>query len=160
MVKGEDVGSFMEPNIDVIMKADTPSPFGCGEETVMDPSYRNNREIHTEDIDIYQSIRTGSPRQAPCYHTGYGLRLPWEKGQSQVVQAYNFTRRMDISIGAGIRLMRMITMLHSLSLSILLGRVERSTFIMAERLLASTCNLEMPSRTTAPSPRTGTLAEV
>ena len=43
-------GTLRHPDIDVILKNSTPSAFGRGEETVLDPSYRSGREIPAEKI--------------------------------------------------------------------------------------------------------------
>ena len=50
VIAGEEAGTLGEPDIDVILKYSKPSPFGKGEETVMDETYRRGREISGADI--------------------------------------------------------------------------------------------------------------
>ncbi|KAG2091959.1 uncharacterized protein F5147DRAFT_722671 [Suillus discolor] len=45
LVKGEDAGTWMNPDVSVLQKHATPSPFGRGAETVLDPTYRNGTEL-------------------------------------------------------------------------------------------------------------------
>ncbi|KAJ8595387.1 hypothetical protein M405DRAFT_728056, partial [Rhizopogon salebrosus TDB-379] len=40
----------MNPDVSVLQKHAIPSPFGRGEETVIDPSYRNGTEIKADDL--------------------------------------------------------------------------------------------------------------
>jgi hypothetical protein len=49
-VKGEEAGTWMNPDVSVLQKHAIPSPFGRGEETVIDPSYRNGTEIKADDL--------------------------------------------------------------------------------------------------------------
>ena len=49
-ISGVSAGTLRHPDIGVILKNSTPSAFGRGEETVLDPSYRSGREIPAEKI--------------------------------------------------------------------------------------------------------------
>ena len=49
-ISGVSAGTLRHPDVDVILKNSTPSAFGRGEETVLDPSYRSGREIPAEKI--------------------------------------------------------------------------------------------------------------
>ncbi|KAJ7684543.1 hypothetical protein DFH06DRAFT_10104 [Mycena polygramma] len=51
-IHGEDAGTFVEPNVELFLSKSKPSPFGKGEETVLDPTYRNGREIVAADIEL------------------------------------------------------------------------------------------------------------
>ncbi|KAJ6488463.1 hypothetical protein C8R47DRAFT_1125563 [Mycena vitilis] len=51
-IDGEDAGTFAEPNVELFLSKSKPSPFGKGEETVLDPTYRNGREIVAADIEL------------------------------------------------------------------------------------------------------------
>jgi hypothetical protein len=51
-VSGEESGTLVEPNVDVIMKHSKSSPFGRGEKTVMDETYRRGREVKAADIEF------------------------------------------------------------------------------------------------------------
>jgi hypothetical protein len=51
-IAGEAAGTFKEPSIDVIMRHSTPSSFGKGDQTVLDPEYRYGREIAGDKIKI------------------------------------------------------------------------------------------------------------
>jgi predicted 2-oxoglutarate/Fe(II)-dependent dioxygenase YbiX len=48
-------GTFGNPDIDLIMKNSTPSQFGRGSESVMDPAYRTGREIPAANIGFDDS---------------------------------------------------------------------------------------------------------
>lgn len=50
LVKGEDAGTWMEPAVAVLQKHATPSPFGRGTETVMDPTYRHGTELKADEF--------------------------------------------------------------------------------------------------------------
>ncbi|KAG1897693.1 uncharacterized protein F5891DRAFT_1047019 [Suillus fuscotomentosus] len=50
LVKGEDVGTWMNPDVGVLQKHATPSPFGRGAETVLDPTYRNGTELKADEL--------------------------------------------------------------------------------------------------------------
>ena len=57
VVGGEEAGTLCEPKVDVILKHSKPSPFGRGEETVVDETYRRGHEVTGADIafpDKYQ----------------------------------------------------------------------------------------------------------
>ena len=47
-----EAGTFYKPKVDVILEKSTPSSFGKGSETVLDPSYRSGREIYAKDIGM------------------------------------------------------------------------------------------------------------
>jgi hypothetical protein len=49
-IAGVEAGTLYNPNVDLILEKSVPSSFGKGSETVLDPSYRNGREIHGENI--------------------------------------------------------------------------------------------------------------
>ncbi|KAG1876414.1 hypothetical protein DFJ58DRAFT_740692 [Suillus subalutaceus] len=49
-VKGEDAGAWMKPVVGVLQRHATPSPFGRGEETVMDPTYRRGTELKADEL--------------------------------------------------------------------------------------------------------------
>jgi hypothetical protein len=51
-IEGEPAGSFNKPDMDVISKKSVASPFGKGEETVMDETYRRGKEIPAGKIEI------------------------------------------------------------------------------------------------------------
>ena len=60
VVGGEEAGTLCEPKVDVILKHSKPSPFGRGEETVVDETYRRGHEVTGADIgfpDKYQYDR-------------------------------------------------------------------------------------------------------
>ena len=50
VIAGEEAGTLAKPDVDVILKHSKPSPFGKGEETVMDETYRRGREISGADV--------------------------------------------------------------------------------------------------------------
>ncbi|KAG2055002.1 hypothetical protein BDR06DRAFT_353091 [Suillus hirtellus] len=50
LVKGEDAGTWMNPDVGVLQKHATPSPFGRGAETVLDPTYRNGTELKADEL--------------------------------------------------------------------------------------------------------------
>ena len=50
VIAGKEAGTLGKPDVDVILKHSKPSPFGKGEETVMDETYRRGREISAADI--------------------------------------------------------------------------------------------------------------
>ncbi|KAG1836015.1 hypothetical protein DFJ58DRAFT_866640 [Suillus subalutaceus] len=50
LVKGEDAGTWMKPVVEVLQRHATPSPFGRGEETVMDPTYRHGTELKANEL--------------------------------------------------------------------------------------------------------------
>jgi hypothetical protein len=56
-VQGELAGSFDKPNLDVILDKSTASPFGKGEETVLDETYRLGREIPADKIEVTDKIK-------------------------------------------------------------------------------------------------------
>ncbi|KAJ7640709.1 hypothetical protein DFH06DRAFT_1477660 [Mycena polygramma] len=49
-IDGEEAGTMWEPDVDLVLSKSTPSSFGKGQETVLDPEYRNGREIVAADI--------------------------------------------------------------------------------------------------------------
>lgn len=55
-IKGQDAGTMGKPNQDMFLAQSTPSSFGKGEEMVMDPEYRNGREIVAEDVELEYRI--------------------------------------------------------------------------------------------------------
>ncbi|KAG2137084.1 hypothetical protein DEU56DRAFT_804881 [Suillus clintonianus] len=50
LVKGEDAGTWIKPDVAVLQKHATPSPFGRGAETVMDPTYRHGTELKSDEL--------------------------------------------------------------------------------------------------------------
>ncbi|KAG2741092.1 hypothetical protein P692DRAFT_20840250 [Suillus brevipes Sb2] len=50
LVKGEDAGTWFKPDVEVLKKHATTSPFGRGEETVIDPTYRNGTELKADEL--------------------------------------------------------------------------------------------------------------
>ncbi|KAG1727158.1 uncharacterized protein EDB91DRAFT_1253988 [Suillus paluster] len=63
LVKGEDAGTWMNPDVGVLQKYATPSPFGRGEEPDMNPSYRWARNRAQSDelaFTLAQTERFGS----------------------------------------------------------------------------------------------------
>jgi hypothetical protein len=50
LIKGEDAGTWMKPAVEVLQRHATPSPFGRGEETVMDPAYRRGTELKADEL--------------------------------------------------------------------------------------------------------------
>lgn len=50
LVKGDDAGTWFKPDVEVLQKHATPSPFGRGEETVLDPTYRNGTELKADEL--------------------------------------------------------------------------------------------------------------
>jgi hypothetical protein len=50
LVKGEDAGTWFKPDVEVLHKHATTSPFGRGEETVIDPTYRNGTELKADEL--------------------------------------------------------------------------------------------------------------
>ncbi|KAJ7193851.1 hypothetical protein GGX14DRAFT_527738, partial [Mycena pura] len=51
-IAGEDAGTIWDPKVDVILSKSTASPFGKGGETVLDPEYRNGREVVAADVEF------------------------------------------------------------------------------------------------------------
>ncbi|KAJ7193826.1 hypothetical protein GGX14DRAFT_405192 [Mycena pura] len=51
-IAGEDAGTIWAPKVDVILSKSTASPFGKGDETVLDPEYRNGREVVAADVEL------------------------------------------------------------------------------------------------------------
>ncbi|OAX33687.1 hypothetical protein K503DRAFT_504045 [Rhizopogon vinicolor AM-OR11-026] len=51
-VKGEEAGTLMNPDVSVLQKHATPSPFGRGKETTIDPSYRNGTELKARELKL------------------------------------------------------------------------------------------------------------
>ncbi|KAJ6459702.1 hypothetical protein C8R47DRAFT_1161658 [Mycena vitilis] len=51
-IDGEEAGTMWEPDVDLILSKSIPSSFGKGEATVLDPEYRNGREIVADNIDL------------------------------------------------------------------------------------------------------------
>ncbi|OJA08729.1 hypothetical protein AZE42_11846 [Rhizopogon vesiculosus] len=51
-VKGEEAGTLMNPDVSVLQKHATPSPFGRGEETGIDPSYKNGTELKARKLKL------------------------------------------------------------------------------------------------------------
>jgi hypothetical protein len=56
-IDGEPAGSFDKPDIDVILNKSTASPFGKGEETIMDETYRRGREIPAAQIELSKEVK-------------------------------------------------------------------------------------------------------
>jgi len=50
-IAGKQAGTFEKPDVDLILQESTPSSFGRGETTVLDPSYRHGKEIQAQKID-------------------------------------------------------------------------------------------------------------
>ncbi|KAG2745347.1 hypothetical protein P692DRAFT_20877081 [Suillus brevipes Sb2] len=50
LVKGEDAGTWFKPDVEVLQNHATTSPFGRGEETVIDPTYRNGTELKADEL--------------------------------------------------------------------------------------------------------------
>lgn len=51
-IAGKPAGTFKSPDIDLILRESTASSFGKGETTVLDPSYRNGKEIPAQNVEI------------------------------------------------------------------------------------------------------------
>jgi len=51
-IAGKPAGTLGEPDVDLILQESTPSSFGRGETTVLDPTYRNGKEISSQNMDI------------------------------------------------------------------------------------------------------------
>jgi hypothetical protein len=51
-IAGVSAGGLEKPDVDVILEKSTVSSFGKGDETVLDTTYRNGREISGADIEI------------------------------------------------------------------------------------------------------------
>jgi len=51
-IVGEPAGTFERPDVDLILQKSTASSFGKGETTVLDPSYRNGKEIPAQNMEI------------------------------------------------------------------------------------------------------------
>ena len=56
-IASEEAGTLEKPDVDVILKHSKPSPFGKGEETVMDETYRRGREISGADVTFCEDDR-------------------------------------------------------------------------------------------------------
>ena len=52
LIAGKPAGTFEKPDVNVILQESTASSFGRGETTVLDPTYRNGKEIPAQNIDI------------------------------------------------------------------------------------------------------------
>jgi hypothetical protein len=50
LVKGEDAGTWFKPDVEVLEKHATTSPFCRGEETVIDSAYRNGTELKADEL--------------------------------------------------------------------------------------------------------------
>lgn len=57
LVKGEDAGTWIKPDVAVLQKHATPSPFGRGAETVMDPTYRRGTELKSDELAFLKEDR-------------------------------------------------------------------------------------------------------
>ena len=55
-IAGVEAGNLYNPKVDVILEKSIPSSFGKGSETVLNPSYSSEREIHREDIGFNASV--------------------------------------------------------------------------------------------------------
>jgi len=49
-IAGKPAGTLSEPDVDLILQESTVSSFGRGETTVLDPTYRNGKEISSQNI--------------------------------------------------------------------------------------------------------------
>ncbi|OJA11755.1 hypothetical protein AZE42_06318 [Rhizopogon vesiculosus] len=80
LVKGEKAGTWQNPDVAVFQKHATPSPFGRGEETVMDPSYRRGTELKADDISFSSLYKQGITKYlekelAPAMFVGKKLKI-------------------------------------------------------------------------------------
>ncbi|KAG2357221.1 hypothetical protein BDR07DRAFT_1380280 [Suillus spraguei] len=91
LVKGEDAGTWMEPAVEVLQKHATPSPFGRGKETVMDPTYRHGTELKADDLafsldDEYNILTDGKNVTLKLYKLaiyGEGGHFDWHRDSTQ-----------------------------------------------------------------------------
>ncbi|KAG2115494.1 hypothetical protein DEU56DRAFT_841032 [Suillus clintonianus] len=78
-VKGERAGSWLNPDIDVFQKHATPSSFGRGEKTVMDPTYRHGTELNAASLSFsskYKDVLFDIEYElAPAMFVGKEIRL-------------------------------------------------------------------------------------
>ncbi|KAJ7193827.1 hypothetical protein GGX14DRAFT_701046 [Mycena pura] len=51
-IAGKDAGTIWAPKVDVILSKSKASPFGKGDETVLDPEYRNGREVVAANVEL------------------------------------------------------------------------------------------------------------
>jgi len=62
-IAGKPAGTFEKPDTDLILQESTASPFGRGETTVLDPTYRSGREISAQNMDIAYTYFSNTARE-------------------------------------------------------------------------------------------------
>jgi hypothetical protein len=89
LVKGDDAGTWMKPVVEVLQKHATPSPFGRGEETVLDPTYRHGTELKADELAVSLQGDKKSYYQSFVSHIQDELQTSMFVGKSvsQVIQA-------------------------------------------------------------------------
>jgi len=76
LIKGEEAGTWENPDVALFQKHATPSPFGRGEETVMDPSYRRGTELKAGDVSFSSSFtKYLEDELAPVMFIGKKLKI-------------------------------------------------------------------------------------
>jgi Rps23 Pro-64 3,4-dihydroxylase Tpa1-like proline 4-hydroxylase len=85
-VKGEDAGTWLKPDVEVLQKHATPSPFGRGEETVLDPTYRNGTELQADELAF--SLQERSHYNSFVFHIGDELATSMFVGKSVTLKLY------------------------------------------------------------------------
>lgn len=71
-VKGKDAGTVSKPDVEKLLAASKPSPFGKGDKTVMDPDYRNGKEIEAKDFKLGAKIFAAESLPASHLFCGQG----------------------------------------------------------------------------------------
>jgi hypothetical protein len=62
-IAGKPAGTFGKPDVDLILQESTVSSFGRGETTVLDPTYRNGKEISGQKYRHHLPILTSADLQ-------------------------------------------------------------------------------------------------
>jgi hypothetical protein len=66
LIKGEEAGTWQHPDISVFQKHASPSQFGRGEETIMDPTYRRGTELKASDLSFLNSKKDAKEDLGKC----------------------------------------------------------------------------------------------
>ncbi|KAG1731129.1 hypothetical protein EDB19DRAFT_1738854, partial [Suillus lakei] len=79
VVNGDEAGTWLNPDVSVFQKHAIPSPFGRGEETIMDPSYRHGTELSANSLafssDYKNIISSIQEKLAPVMFVGKEIQL-------------------------------------------------------------------------------------
>ncbi|KAG2036711.1 hypothetical protein BDR03DRAFT_959206 [Suillus americanus] len=86
LVKGEGAGTWMKPVVEVLQKHATPSPFGRGEENVMDPTYRHGTELKADELAF--SLQKDAKFEKFVRHVQDELRTSMFIGKNVALKLY------------------------------------------------------------------------